>query len=41
MAVVPTVTDEFVRLAFAMLVSVLVEPLIDLFVSKTELVPYH
>ena len=35
-AVVPTVTDEFVRLAFAMLVSVLVEPLIDLLVSVCD-----
>ena len=32
-AVVPTVTEELVRLEFAMLVSVLLEPLIVLFVS--------
>lgn len=31
-AVVPTVSDELVRLAFAMLVRVLVDPLIDLLV---------
>ena len=35
-AVVPTVTEELVRLAFAMLVSVLLAPLIVLFVSVCE-----
>ena len=37
-AVVPTVTDELVRLAFAMLVSVLVAPLIDLLVKVSVVV---